>query len=105
MRWRGALRTVALMVTMPAVSGTVLWSQGRGEAGQARSPSQFLAPPAQVVAVRAGRLFDPKSGTLLNNQVILIRGDKIADVGAAGAGAGGRASDRPQRRHRPSRHD
>jgi imidazolonepropionase-like amidohydrolase len=40
-------------------------------------------PPAQGVAVRAGRMFDPKSGTNLTNQVILIQGDRIADVGAA----------------------
>jgi len=42
------------------------------------------APPAKpqaVIAVRAGRLFDSKSGTLLRNQVILIRGDRITDVG------------------------
>jgi len=37
----------------------------------------------QIVAVRAGRMFDPKSGANLTNQVILIRGDKITDVGAA----------------------
>src|ERR1700686_1599487 len=37
----------------------------------------------QVVAVRAGRLFDSKSGTNLANQVVLIRGDKITDVGPA----------------------
>src|SRR6516164_8053186 len=44
------------------------------------------APPAKapgVVAVRAGRLFDSKSGTMLRNQVILIRGDRITDVGAS----------------------
>ncbi len=37
----------------------------------------------QVVAVRAGKMFDPKSGTNLANQVILISGDKITDVGPA----------------------
>ncbi|HEX4275132.1 MAG TPA: amidohydrolase family protein [Bryobacteraceae bacterium] len=42
------------------------------------------APPPQGVAIRAGRLFDPKSGTNLTNQVIVIKGDRIADVGAAG---------------------
>ena len=43
------------------------------------------APPATgpVVAVRAGRLFDPKSGTNLPHQVVLIRGDRITDVGPA----------------------
>jgi len=39
----------------------------------------------QTIAVRAGRLFDPKSGQLLTNQVVLIQGERIAQVGAAGA--------------------
>jgi imidazolonepropionase-like amidohydrolase len=42
-------------------------------------PPTFSA--SRVVAVRAGRLFDPRSGTLLRNQVIMIRGDRITDVG------------------------
>jgi imidazolonepropionase-like amidohydrolase len=40
-------------------------------------------PPPEGVAVRAGRMFDPKTGTNLANQVILIQGDKITDVGPA----------------------
>ena len=40
-------------------------------------------PPPQGVAVRAGRMFDPKSGANLANQVILIKGDSIIDVGPA----------------------
>ena len=43
---------------------------------------KFLAPPAQVLAIRAARLFDAKAGTMLNNPIVLIRGDRIADVGA-----------------------
>jgi imidazolonepropionase-like amidohydrolase len=42
------------------------------------------------VLVRAGRLFDPRTGTLLDNQSILIRGDRIVEVGgnvSAPAGA------------------
>jgi len=38
------------------------------------------APPPQGIAIRAGRLFDPKSGTNLQNQVIVIRNDRITDV-------------------------
>jgi imidazolonepropionase-like amidohydrolase len=38
---------------------------------------------AQTTAVRAGKLFDPKSGQMLANQVVLIRGDRITDVGPA----------------------
>jgi imidazolonepropionase-like amidohydrolase len=39
--------------------------------------------PAQVTVVRAGRLVDPDSGTLLSNQVILIKDGKIQAVGSA----------------------
>jgi imidazolonepropionase-like amidohydrolase len=54
-------------------------------------PPPAQPQPAQITAVRAGRLFDPKSGTLLSNQVVIIRGDRIAEVGpevAIPAGAG-----------------
>jgi len=36
---------------------------------------------AQVTAVRAGRLIDPDSGTVLTDQIVLIRGGKIQAVG------------------------
>src|SRR5690242_2036488 len=39
------------------------------------------APPPQTIAVRAGRLFDSKNGTMLAKQVIILQGDKITDVG------------------------
>ena len=55
----------------------------QGQGGIASAPAKFLAPAAQVVAVRAGRLFDSRSGTMASNQTILIRGDRIADVGPA----------------------
>jgi imidazolonepropionase-like amidohydrolase len=44
---------------------------------------KFITPAGQVVAIRAGKLFDAKSGTLLNNQIVLIRGDRVADVGSS----------------------
>jgi imidazolonepropionase-like amidohydrolase len=47
----------------------------------AQQTGRFLAAPNQTVAIRAGRLFDPRTGTLLNNQVIIVRGDRIADAG------------------------
>ena len=51
-----------------AILGTVapLWSQ-----------------TSRVVAIRAGHLFNSKSGTMLANQVVLIDGEKITDVGPA----------------------
>jgi len=49
----------------------------------AQGVGMYFAPKDQVVAIRAGRLFDSRSGTMLANQVVLIRGDRIADVGGA----------------------
>ncbi len=40
-------------------------------------------PPPSGVAIRVGRLFDPKAGTNLTNQLILIQGDRITAVGPA----------------------
>jgi len=40
-------------------------------------------PSGQVIAVRAGKLFDSKSGQMLSNQVILIQGERIGEVGTA----------------------
>jgi len=41
-------------------------------------------PPAVVVAVRAGQLFDSKSGRMLARQVVLVQGERIVDVGPEG---------------------
>jgi imidazolonepropionase-like amidohydrolase len=44
----------------------------------------FTCPPApKTIAIRAGRLFDSRSGQTLTNQVIVIQGERIAEVGAA----------------------
>jgi imidazolonepropionase-like amidohydrolase len=46
----------------------------------------FQCPPAlTVIAVRAGKLFDSVSGELRTDQVVLIEGERIAEVGAASA--------------------
>jgi len=37
--------------------------------------------PAQVTAIRAGRLLDPEAGRILTNQVIVVEGTRIRDVG------------------------
>jgi len=46
----------------------------------AQSP-HIIAPSDQIVAVKAGHLFDSKSGEMLSNQVVLIKGDRVTDVG------------------------
>jgi imidazolonepropionase-like amidohydrolase len=38
-------------------------------------------PQAPVTAIRAGRLLDPEAGRILTNQIILIEGTRIRDVG------------------------
>ena len=63
-----------------AVCAAALVTIASGPAPAQPGP-KFLAPADQNVAIRAGRMFDSRSGMMLNNQVILIRGDKIVDVG------------------------
>jgi imidazolonepropionase-like amidohydrolase len=43
----------------------------------------LLSQAPETIAVRAGRMFDPKSGRLLANQVVLIEGDRIKEAGPA----------------------
>jgi imidazolonepropionase-like amidohydrolase len=68
-----------------AVLATALWAQNsRPEAGAFdASHLDMQPPPAEGVAVRAGRLFDPKSGSNLKDQVILIKGERIVEAGPA----------------------
>jgi len=72
------MKPLLRLVTSVAVvlSGALVQSQGG-------APQRFVTPPTQVIAVRAGRLFDSRAGTLLANQVILIRGERITDLGPA----------------------
>ena len=42
----------------------------------------FQCPPApRALAIRAGRLFDSKTGQMLTKQVVLLSGERITDVG------------------------
>ena len=42
----------------------------------------FQCPPApRVTAIRAGRLFDSKTGQMLTKQVVILSGDRITEVG------------------------
>ena len=72
MGWHDKL---AVMLVAVAVGGAVA-------PAHAQRTGKFLAPPDQIVAIRAGRLFDSRTGTMLNNQMVLVKGDRITDVGA-----------------------
>jgi imidazolonepropionase-like amidohydrolase len=47
-----------------------------------QAPAAAAAVPAPVTAIRAGKFVDVEAGRVLANQIILIRGTKIAAVGA-----------------------
>src|SRR3989441_4119608 len=87
MRSQDKLVVVFVAAIAAAASQPVRSQEGEGT-GTARTPSaspearKFLAPPNQVVAIRAGRLFDARSGKMLATRVTVVRGERIAEVGA-----------------------
>jgi len=84
---RVALRLVAAIWLLGFGAGVRAQAPGVNPRPQAGpfDPSQMLseAPPAAGVAIKAGRMFDSASGKMLTNQVILVKGDRITDVGPA----------------------
>ena len=53
-----------------------------GSPARAQGNGKYFAPKDQVIAIRAASMFDAKAGTLVSNAVVLIKGDRITDVGA-----------------------
>ena len=88
--------TVALAVVCAvSVSAVTLWGQvqpppapwrGAGPTPCVASDGGIIqcATGPRIVAVRAGRLFNSNTGQLLTRQLVLIQGDRIADVGPDG---------------------
>src|SRR6188474_2438387 len=91
---------VAAAFVVGAVVATVLDAQGPppATAPRAQAPEPWrrtgarpcvrpgsgfaqCAAPAGVTAVRAGRLFDSQAGRMLTNQVVVINGERITEVG------------------------
>ena len=77
------------------LSTTVLWAQGKAPSAPWRGAGPTpcvgsdggveLCPQApRVVAVRAGHMFDSKTGQMLASQVVLLNGERITAVGPAG---------------------
>src|SRR5712692_4943284 len=65
MKWQSAIAFALLAL---ALGGSRLGAQGQ-----------------KAAVIRAGQMFDGKSDRLLSNQVIVIQGDRIAEVGPAGS--------------------
>src|SRR5579864_8243160 len=88
MRCKSLLSTVCGIL----LSTTALWAQGKAPSAPWRGAGPTpcvgsdggveLCPPApREIAVRAGRMFDSKTGQMLTNQVVLLFGDRITAVG------------------------
>lgn len=71
------------MAAVAALVAGVLGMPGHAQMFESkkRPPSRHLAAPDQVVAIKAGRMFDVASGKLLTNIMIVVHGDRIAAVG------------------------
>jgi imidazolonepropionase-like amidohydrolase len=68
------IRAVILAAVWVAAAGAMMDAQGRG--GQPPAGSQ------KVTAIRAGRVIDPETGVAAANQVIVVEGERIRDIGA-----------------------
>src|SRR3984893_7682155 len=78
------LAFVAMLWLSGNPAGVLAQVQARPEAPPFDASRMTMQPPPpEGVAIRAGRLFDPRTGTNLTNQVIVIQGDRITDVGPA----------------------
>jgi imidazolonepropionase-like amidohydrolase len=88
------MRCKSLLVAACGIllSTTTLWAQGKAPAAPWRGagPTPCVGsdggvvqcPPApRVVAVRAGHMFDSKTGQMLTSQVVLLNGERITAVG------------------------
>jgi imidazolonepropionase-like amidohydrolase len=77
---------LAVLCAAASLAALVEWQASAQESSGAGDGTgavgRYLAPPSQIVAIRAGRLFDSRNGRLEAGQVILVRGDRIAEVGA-----------------------
>jgi imidazolonepropionase-like amidohydrolase len=82
--WKPVIGVALAALVLPAVIS--------GQQGPLRHPiprntwKDWVQPPAPstALAVRAGRLFDSKSGQMLTKQVVVILGERITDVGPEG---------------------
>ena len=73
MRWQAKLLGGVVASVIIASASSPAQAQGNGK---------YFAPKDQVIASRAASMFDSKAGALVANPVVLIKGDRITDVGA-----------------------
>ncbi len=92
---RRSKSTLGVLLGILAATG-ILYTQTLVKPGDVKPGDERLCPSPQpvigtscgqtfsAVAIRAGRLFDGKSDQLASNQVVVIQGDRITEVGPEG---------------------
>ena len=92
--WRSLVKSAAYGIFAAVTLSTALHAQGDGGPGAAwrgagvppcfgSDGGSYQCPPsARIVAIRAGKLFDSKAGQMLTGQVVILNGERIAEVGA-----------------------
>ncbi len=92
MRFNSVL-TTTLAILLGSALGTVAQVQQHPDRWRGAGPAPCVGsdggvfkcpPPAHVIAIRAGRLFDSKTGQMLTSQVVILSGERIIQVGAQG---------------------
>src|SRR5262245_23983054 len=94
MRCKSALKSAAIGIVASTALATTLWAQEGGAAAPWRGAGEKpcfgpeggtfqCLPSGGVVAVRAGRVLDTTSGQVLTNQVLVLQGDRISEIGPA----------------------
>ena len=94
MRCKSALKSAAIGIVASTALATTLWAQEGGAAAPWRGAGEkpcfgpeggtYQCPAAAgVVAVRAGRVLDTTSGQVLTNQVLVLQGERISEIGPA----------------------
>ncbi len=77
----GLLMTAALRAQGPAPPPAPWRGAGPTPCVGSDGGVRQCAPPPRTIAVRAGRLFDSVAGRMLARQTIVLRGDRIVEVG------------------------
>jgi len=95
MRCKSSVLTAALVTLAAMLLASTAYAQGAGGPGtpwRGAGPQPCFGSDGGVMqcprapglaAVRAGHLFDSKTGQMLTNQIVLLQGDRITDVGPA----------------------
>jgi len=89
-----AARAIGLGTAVASMAATALWAQAAGGPGTpwrgagaapcyGSDGGSYQCPPAPArIAIRAGQLFDSRTGVMLTRQVVLLEGERIVEVGS-----------------------